>query len=184
MTELASAGQLRAAFLRWALVLVPGVLLLGMLSGAMAGSVATNPWFATLAKPAIYPPPATFGIVWSLLYLMMGLALTMVVVAWGAAGRGVAITLFAVQLVLNLLWSPLFFAFHRIAAALVLLGAIDLAVAATLLAFWRVRRGAGLLLVPYLAWVLFATVLNWQFLQLNQSADGAASGPVRIEFKP
>ena len=184
MTELASAGQLRAAYLRWALVLVPGIPLLGMLSGAAAGSVASNPWFAGLVKPAIYPPPAAFGIVWSILYLMMGLALTSIVVAWGARGRGLAITLFGVQLVLNLGWSPVFFAFHRIAAAQVLRVAIDCFVAATVWAFFRVRRGAGLMLVPYLGWVLFATVLNWQFLMLNPAADGASGAPLRIEFKP
>ena len=85
---------------------------------------------------------------------------------------------------LNLGWSPVFFAFHRIAAAQVLLVAIDCFVAATVWAFFRVRRGAGLMLVPYLGWVLFATVLNWQFLMLNPAADGASGAPLRIEFKP
>jgi benzodiazapine receptor len=170
MTELASPGQLRAAFLRWALFIVPGIMFLGFFAGRLGGSGAGNPWFMDLVKPAIYPPPATFGIVWSILYLVMGVALTLVVTARGAPGRGYAIALFMFQLVLNLAWSPLFFGMHMIAAALALLVAIDLAVAATILAFRKVRPIAAWMLLPYLAWVLFATVLNWQFLVANPGA--------------
>ena len=75
MSELASSGQLRAAFLRWTLFLVPGIVLLGFLSGAVGRGGLGDPWFDRLVKPSIYPPPATFGIVWSVLYIMMGLAL-------------------------------------------------------------------------------------------------------------
>ena len=170
MTELASPGQLRAAFLRWALFIVPGIMFLGFFAGRLGGSGAGNPWFMDLVKPAIYPPPATFGIVWSILYLVMGVALTLVVTARGAPGRGYAIALFVFQLVLNLAWSPLFFGMHMIAAALALLVGIDLAVAATILAFRKVRPIAAWMLLPYLAWVLFATVLNWQFLVANPGA--------------
>ncbi len=183
MSELASTAQLRAAFLRWALVLVPGIVLLGFVSGVVAGSGPNNPWFNALAKPDIYPPPATFGIVWSILYVMMGLALTMVVTAWGAEGRRLAVLAFAVQLALNLAWTPLFFAMHRISAALVLLGLLDVALAFTVLVFARVRRRAAWLLVPYLLWTLFATALNWQFLALNPGADGQSGAPVRIELR-
>ena len=176
MTGLASRGQLRASFLRWALLIVPGVFLLGFGSGMVAQSGPGNGWFDALVKPPLYPPPATFGIVWSVLYLMMGIALTLVVAARGAKGRGVAIAVFLVQLALNLAWSPLFFAAHRISAALILIGVLDIAVLATLVLFWRIRRGAGLLLLPYLAWALFATALNWQFLLANPDADGRAGG--------
>jgi len=184
MTVIASRKQLRASLIRWALFLVPVVVLLGFLSGLLSGSGADNPWFAALAKPATYPPPATFGIVWTLLYVLMGLAAALVASAWGARERSLALAAFGVQLLLNLAWSPLFFAFHQIAGALVLLGVIDLAVLATLVLFWRVRRWAGVLLLPYLAWVLFATLLNWQFLALNPSADGADAGGAvqRIEL--
>jgi len=170
MTELASPGQLRAAFLRWALFIVPGIMFLGFFAGRLGGSGAGNPWFMDLVKPAIYPPPATFGIVWTILYLVMGVALTLVVTARGAPGRGYAIALFMFQLVLNLAWSPLFFGMRMIAAALGLLVAIDLAVAATIVAFRKVRPIAAWMLLPYLAWVLFATVLNWQFLVANPGA--------------
>lgn len=172
MSELASSGQLRAAFLRWALVLVPGIVLLGFLSGAAGGSGPGDPWFDNLVKPGIYPPPATFGIVWTVLYAMMGLALATVVTARGARRRGFAIAAFVIQLVLNLIWSPLFFGAHQISGALLLLVVLDAAVMITIVAFYRIRPRAAFLLAPYLAWVLFATLLNWQFLELNPGADG------------
>lgn len=170
MTEIASPGQLRAALLRWTLFLSPLLLLLGSLSGAMAGSGEGNIWFFGLTKPALYPPPQTFGIVWSILYLIMGLALAMVITARGASGRGLAIGLFIVQFVLNLAWTPVFFGMENISGGLILLLAIDLAVLLTLWAFYRVRPLAAGLLVPYLGWVIFATLLNWQFLQVNPGA--------------
>lgn len=184
MSSLASSGQLRAAFVRWALFLVPGVVLLGFLSGAVGGNGPGDPWFDGLAKPSIYPPPATFGIVWTVLYVLMALALTWVVTAWGARGRRLAIIAFVMQFALNLAWSPLFFGAHRISAALALLVAIDLAVLVTTVAFYRVRPGAALLLLPYLAWVLFATALNWQVLALNPDADGQArpAAAVRVQL--
>ena len=182
MTVLASRGQLRASFLRWALVIVPAVVLAGFLSGQMAGDAADDDWFAVLAKPAIYPPPQTFEIVWPILYVLMGLALTLVVTARGAPGRSPAIAAFLIQLMLNLAWSPLFFAAHQIAASLWLLVAIDLAVVVTIALFWRVRTTAALLLLPYLAWILFATFLNWQFLISNPDADGSAR-PATTRFE-
>jgi tryptophan-rich sensory protein len=171
MTELASPGQLRAAFIRWALVLVPGVELLGFLSGQIGGN-AQDPWFVALDKPAIFPPPALFGIAWSILFALIALALTVVVTARGAPGRGFAVGVWIVQFLLILGWSPLFFGAHQITAALYLLGVIDLAVLVTVILFWRVRPLAGMLLLPYLGWVLFATVLNYEFLQANPGADG------------
>lgn len=183
MTGLASRGQLRASFARWALVLVPLVLLLGFLSGRVSGSGAGNPWFDTLVKPAIYPPPATFGIVWSILYVMMGLSLTMVVTARGAPLRGAAIAVFAVQLMLNLAWSPLFFGARQIESALWLLITLDLAVLVTIVLFWRVRRAAALLLLPYFAWALFATLLNWEFLQANPDGGGTVDQQATTRFE-
>ncbi|MEY4238602.1 MAG: hypothetical protein RL339_1203 [Pseudomonadota bacterium] len=171
MSALASPAQLRASLIRWSLFLVPGIVLLGFLSGT-AGGGANTPWFASLVKPSLFPPPATFGIVWTILYVMMAFALALVVTARGASGRYAAIIVFVVQLALNLAWTPLFFGAHQIAGALILLGAIDLAVLLTVVLFWRVRPIAGAMLLPYLAWVCFATVLNWQFLEANPNADG------------
>ena len=180
MSELASIGQLRGSLLRWALVLVPVVLLLGMLSGQLAGSGAGNPWFAALVKPPLYPQPVTFALVWTVLYILMGFSLAMVASARGAEWRMAAVAAFVLQLVLNLAWSPLFFGGHQIMAALALLVVLDIAVIATIVLFRLVRPVAALLLLPYLAWILFATLLNWQFHVANPDADGReVSGAVQ-----
>jgi tryptophan-rich sensory protein len=184
MRYLASPAQLRASLVRWSLFTVPLVLGLGFLSGVVAGSGPDNPWFSALAKPSIYPPPAAFGIVWSILYVLIGFALAMVIAARGAPGRGVAIAAFVVQLVLNLAWSPLFFAMHQLHAALYLLVALDVAVLLMVVLFWRVRPLAMALLLPYLAWILFATALNWEFVRLNPDADGqrGSGAAVRVQL--
>ncbi|ANY20256.1 TspO/MBR family protein [Tsuneonella dongtanensis] len=180
MTALASRGQLRASFIRWALFTVPLVVLLGFLSGQLSGSGAGSFWFQSLEKPAIFPPPMWFGIVWTILYVLMGLALALVCAAWGARGRGLAIAFFALQFVVNLAWSPVFFAMHDMRAALIVIGVLDVLVLITIVLFWRVRKLAAVLLLPYLAWIVFATVLNWQFLELNPGGgiEGPANGAV------
>ena len=184
MTELASPGQLRASYLRWALVTVPGLVLLGSLSGVLSNSGTGNSWFDALVKPAIYPPPQLFGIVWTINYALMGLALALVLAARGAWWRGRAVIAFLVQLALNLAWSPVFFAAHQISGALALILALDAAVMVTVWLFWRVRPLAAWLMLPYLAWILFATVLTWQFLLANPAADGgeAPAAAQRIEL--
>lgn len=176
MNFLASREQLRASLIRWALVCVPLCVLLGFLVGRVSGSGAGDPWFDALIKPAIYPPPATFGIVWSVLYALMGFALALVGSAWGAPGRRAAIAVFAVHFVVNLAWSPTFFGAHQISGGLIVIALLDVLVLVTLVMFWRVRKLAGALLLPYLAWVLFATALNYGFLRLNPQADGAQGG--------
>lgn len=184
MRQLAHPSQLRATQWRWALFLAPLILVLGLISGQLAGSGADNPWLASLEKPAFYPPPAAFGVVWTILYLMMGLALAMIVAARGARGRRAAIGAFIVQLVLNLAWSPLFFAAHQLTLSLGLLLLLGLALLLTILLFARVRGTAAWLLVPYFAWVLFATYLTFELHSLNPGADGQeVSGAVtRIEL--
>jgi len=184
MNRLASPAQLRASLLRWALFIVPTVMLLGFLSGQLSGSGAGSPWFQALEKPELFPPPATFGIVWTVLYFMMGLALAMVCAAWGSRMRGWAIFAFVVQFALNLAWSPAFFAMHDIRLALAIITVLLAALIFTVVLFFKVRRWAGILLLPYVAWVAFATVLNYQFLELNPDAGAVQeSGAVqRIEL--
>ena len=172
MNRLASPAQLRASFVRWALFLVPAVLLLGFLSGRFGGQ-AQDPWFLALEKPAILPPPAIFGVVWPTLYVLMGFAAAMICAAWGSRYRLPAILAFAVQLLINLSWSPMFFGQHEITLGLYIILLLDVALIATIVLFWKVRRAAALLLLPYLAWILFASVLNYEFLRLNPDADGA-----------
>lgn len=183
MTSIASKGQLRASVFRWALFTVPLTLLLGYLSGYLASSGSDNPWFSNLVKPSLFPPPALFGIVWTALYAAMGFALALVCAAWGAKGRKKAITAYIVQFVLNLMWSPVFFAMHQMGWALAIIIALDIAVAITMVFFWRVRPAAGWIFVPYLAWVLFATLLNWQFIDANPYAsNGARDSAVRVDL--
>jgi translocator protein len=156
--------------LRWALLFVPLVVGAGLLSGRLSGSGPGNAWFDALAKPSIYPPPATFAIVWSALYVMLGVALALVVAAPRGPGRRAAIRAFVVQLELNLAWSPLFFGMNSLRGALALLVVL---LATALLAtnlMWRVRATAGALMLPYLAWLAFATLLNWRFLAINPGA--------------
>lgn len=182
MNYLASSGQLRASLLRWSLFTVPLVVALGFLAGQVAGSGPGNPWFDALAKPAIYPPPAAFGIVWSVLYVLMGISLAMILSARGAAGRGLARAMFVIQLLINLSWSPTFFALHQITVAFWITVAMAVAIMLTVVLFWRIRPVAGALLLPYLAWVCFAAVLTFEFGRLNPDADGAfgAAKTVRV----
>ena len=184
MNFLASREQLRASLLRWTLVCVPGCILLGTLSGRLSQSGVGNPWFDSLLKPDLFPQPALFGIVWTILYALMGFALALVGSAWGARGRGLAVSLFAIQFLVNLTWSPVFFGMRQITGGLIVIAILDVLVVVTLLLFWRIRKLAGILLIPYLAWIVFATVLNYEFLRLNPDADGTdgvtASARVRI----
>ncbi|WP_380879205.1 sensory protein TspO [Sphingomonas sp. DBB INV C78] len=182
MGQIASQSQLRMAFLRWALVFVPLVLLLGIASGWVANSGYGNPWFDALQKPSFMPPGWVFGAVWTVLYVLMGFALALIVSARGARGRQAAIALFAVQLVLNLGWSPLFFAFHQVTAALALILILVLAVALTIWRFWRIRPVAGLLLLPYLAWLILASALNYEIMRLNPDAESLAPGRARTQI--
>lgn len=171
MNEIASPGQLRLAYLRWSLLTVPAIVLLGFLSGRLANSGYGNRWFDALEKPALMPPGWLFGVAWTILYILMGLALAIVLHARGAKGRGPAIVLFLVQLVMNLAWSPLFFRAHQVGSGLMLILALIVIVAITIWLFARIRRVAGLLLLPYLAWLAFASFLNYEIGRLNPDAE-------------
>lgn len=182
MNFLASKAQLRASFVRWSLFLVPLIVLLGFLGGQM-GSPDTV-WFQGLEKPAIFPPPATFGVVWTVLYIMIGFALAMVVSAWGARGRGLAVIVFAVHFVGNLAWTAVFFGMQNMTGGLIVLAYAAVTLIAVIWAFWRVRRNAALLLLPYFAWVCFATLLNYQFIAENPNGgpQGESGAVERIEL--
>jgi tryptophan-rich sensory protein len=136
-----------------------------------AGSAATYPnlaWFDTLEKPAFSPPNSVFGPVWTTLYLMMGAAHSLVAArkADPAATRAAHI-LYGLQLGLNALWSFLFFGRRNPFAAFIEILVLWVAIAMTIGAFARISRLAALLLVPYLAWTTFATVLNAAIWRLN-----------------
>ncbi|WP_420143605.1 TspO/MBR family protein [Sphingobium sp.] len=183
MNEIASPGQLRLAYLRWALVTVPAIVFLGFMSGRLANSGYGNRWFDALEKPAFMPPGAAFPVAWSILYVLMGLALAIVLHARGASGRGGAIALFLVQLLLNLLWSPLFFRAHQVDSALALILILTVLVAATIALFWRIRRLAGVLLLPYLAWLAFASFLNYEIGRLNPDAATLVAPALKAQLR-
>ena len=176
MSALASKGQLRMSFLRYALVTVPLVLLLGITSGRASNSGYGNPWFDALDKPELMPPGWAFGAAWTLLYALMGLAIAMILHARGARLRRPAVLLFAAQLALNLAWSPLFFAAHQVTAAYWLILAMLALAAATTVLVARIRPVAALLMLPYLAWLCFASYLNWEIDRLNPDAETLAVG--------
>lgn len=174
LREIASKQQLRLAFLRWAVVTVPFVLLLGFTSARLAPSGSANAWYATLAKPPVTPPDWAFPTAWTAIYVMLGLALAMIIHARGSRMRGPAITVFALQLVVNLTWSPVFFGMHQVTVALGIVVAMFVLTLAMTVIFWGIRVMAGLLLVPYLAWLVFAGYLNYQIMTLNPDAETLA----------
>jgi len=184
MNMIASTGQLRAGYIRWALLLVPGIILLGMLAGQFAGSGEGSPWFDALEKPTVFPGIALFELAWTIIYGLMGFALALVVTAVGAPLRGAAVFAFVVQLLLSLAWSQVFFGEHQIFGSFVLIVLLDFAALVTVGLFWRVRRLAAVLLLPFLAWLGFVTYLNWEILVANPELDGQeVSGAVqRYEF--
>lgn len=159
------------SYARWAMVTVPLIVFLGFLSGAASNSGFGNGWFVALERPSWFPPSAAFGIVWTILYIAIGFAVAMILNARRARGRSLALGLFTVQLLMNFAWSPLFFAAHQVTLAFWLLLAILIVASITTWAFWQVRRNAALLMLPYLAWLAFASVLNFEMDRLNPDAE-------------
>ena len=140
-------------------------------AAAGIGGAVTTPkidnWYATLVKPGWNPPNWIFGPVWSVLYLGMAIAAWLVWRQDGLAGAVGSLTLFGLQLVMNLAWSCLFFGLQSPGAAFAEVVLLWAAIAATMAAFWFRSTVAGLLFVPYLAWVSFAAVLNFAIWRLN-----------------
>ena len=132
--------------------------------GAVA-SVDAASFYAQLSKPSWAPPAWVFGPVWTVLYGLMGIAAWLV---WRSPGpKRAALTLFGAQLVANALWSWLFFAWHRGALAALEILVLLALIVDMIVAFWRVSRVAALLMVPYLLWVGFASVLTWAVWRSN-----------------
>ena len=144
-----------------------GWLLVAFAAGAVGAvaSVDATSFYAQLSKPAWAPPAGVFGPVWSVLYALMGIAAWLV---WRSTrSMGVELGLFGAQLAANALWSWLFFAWHRGALATAEVLILLALIVATVVAFWRRSRLAALLLVPYLLWVSFASVLTWTVWRSN-----------------
>jgi benzodiazapine receptor len=146
--------------------LVALCLAIGAIGGAVT-STSVDTWYRQLHKPSFNPPNWVFGPVWTTLYIAMAVAAWRVWRRTGIRGAPLAATLFGVQLALNLAWSILFFGFGRIGLALVDIVLLFFAIAGTAMAFRRVDPIAALLLLPYAAWVAFATLLNASLWHLN-----------------
>jgi translocator protein len=140
-------------------------------AAAGVGGAVTTPkigtWYATLAKPSWNPPNWIFGPVWSALYCCMAIAAWLVWWQDGFSGATLPLALFAVQLVLNVLWSCIFFGLEKPGLAYGEVLVLAAAIAATMIAFWQRSNIAGILFVPYLAWVSFASFLNFTIWRLN-----------------
>lgn len=149
-------------------------LVVSFIAAAIGGAAAIHagPFYTQLVRPEWAPPASAFGPVWTVLYALMGTAAWLV---WRAVDLRVAripLTLFLVQLAFNALWSWLFFGWHRGGLAFADILLLWASIVATLILFWRVRRLAGALLIPYLLWVSFAAALNYSVWQLNPQVLG------------
>lgn len=136
--------------------------------GSLWTMPAPSSWYASLEKPAWTPPGWLFGPVWTLLYLSMGVAAWLVWRKCGLQGAALPLAVFAVQLLLNVAWTGIFFGMHLPGAAFAEIVLLWLAILATLILFRQVTPVAGWLLLPYLLWVSFAAALNFSVWQLNR----------------
>jgi benzodiazapine receptor len=139
--------------------------------GAIASASAAT-FYGDLSQPSWAPPAWLFGPVWSGLYVLMGIAAWLVWREHGFRGAPTALKLFVAQLFANALWTWIFFVWHQGALSLAEIAVLWLLIASTIRAFWRLHRLAALLLVPYLAWVSFATALTASLWRLNPAALG------------
>jgi benzodiazapine receptor len=163
MASVAGSGATRV---RSAVALV--ILLVVCLGAGWLGSqFPPGEWYSRLAKPSWTPPNWLFGPVWSVLYVAMAVAAWLVWRRLGIRGAAVPLAVFAVQLVLNAVWSWLFFGLHRPGLAFAELVLLWLAILLTLVVFWRRSTLAGALMLPYLAWVTYAASLNLGLWLLN-----------------
>lgn len=148
------------------IVLCEGV---GVLGGLWTGPEIGG-WYLTLTKPSFNPPGWIFGPVWTALYLLMAIAAWQVFNAPASSGRTVGLSLFAVQLALNLAWSWIFFRKHAIGAAALEVALLWCSIGATTVLFSRVSATAAWLMAPYWGWVTFASILNATIWRLNPAA--------------
>ncbi len=144
-----------------------GWIVLCFSASAVGAFFMPGEWYAGLAKPSWNPPNWIFGPVWTALYLMMAVSAWKVWRKGGFEAQRRPLGIFLTQLVLNVAWSPIFFGLHNPGLAFAEILLLWTAIVATLRAFLRVDRIAGMLLAPYLAWVTFASVLNFALWRLN-----------------
>ncbi len=146
-----------------------GWLLLSFAAAAIgsAASIQAGPFYGQLERPEWAPPASVFGPVWTVLYALMGIAAWLVWRERSAHDLSIALTLFLAQLCANSLWSWLFFAWRNGALAFAEVLLLLALIAATVVVFWRISRVAGVLMLPYVAWVCLASALTWSVWQRN-----------------
>jgi len=144
-----------------------GWLILTFGAAALGARFLPDAWYRGLHKPAWNPPNSIFAPVWTVLYLLMAAAAWLVWRRYGIGGALFPLILFVAQLLLNAAWTWLFFGLHRIREALIDIAVLWATILATLIAFWRLEPLAGILLLPYLAWVSFAAMLNRTIWRMN-----------------
>ncbi len=165
-----SQSRFAARKLVWLPIWVAICLGAGALAGAATAS-SVGGWYAELQRPSWAPPNWVFGPVWTLLYILMGCAAWLVQTS--PRFRRPALVLFSIQLLLNFLWTVLFFGLQSPGLALLEIGILWVAIVATMLSFFPIHRGAAWLMAPYLAWVSFAALLNGAFWWLNRGGAGS-----------
>ncbi len=136
-------------------------------AASVGGLFGIGDWYRTLVKPSWNPPNWIFGPVWSTLYLMMAVAAWLIWLKRGARPVGLALGLYAVQLALNAAWTAVFFGAHQMGWAFAEIALLDALILACVVTFWPVNRSAALMMVPYFAWVSFASALNFTLWRLN-----------------
>ena len=137
--------------------------------GGAITATSVDTWYQTLEKPSFNPPDWVFAPVWTALYILMGLAAWRIWRFRSIANTVKALSIFGVQLGLNLSWSILFFGLQRIDLALIEIFILLAIIVLNAILFWRIDRLAGLIFVPYVLWVTFATILNASIWLLNQT---------------
>ncbi len=156
------------------LMALGGFLLACFAAASTSAAFKPGPWYESLRKPFWTPPDWLFSVAWTVLYLMMAVAGWLV---WRDApdgARALPLGAFAAQLILNALWAPVFFGRHRLGLGFAVMVLLWAAVLVTVVLFFKVNTVAGLLLIPYLAWVGFAAFLNLGIWIMNAGRDNAA----------
>ncbi|WP_439534470.1 TspO/MBR family protein [Polymorphobacter sp.] len=166
----------RGAGIRAGLVLVPLILAVGGLVARISGSTEDNGWFQSLVLPPVQPPGAAFGIAWSILYTVLAVAAAIIWAQPAGALRTRALWLFAIGMLINFTWSPVFFSAHLIVPALAIILVMWAVAVWTTVVFAKLSRLAAAMMLPYIAWLTFAALLNAWIWRLNPGADAFQLG--------
>lgn len=135
--------------------------------GSLFTITSSGSWYAEITKPSFNPPNEVFGPVWTILYLLMGIALYLILVSKNSQNRKIGLYLFFTQLILNTLWSILFFGVQSPLFAFIEIIILWIAILFTILYFYKINKTASYLLIPYMLWVTFAAILNFRIYLLN-----------------